>query len=173
MNKNIKKIVCTVIFSLSLLSVNAFATTATYISAAKAQEIALAQTNGGTVTRVRQEYEDRRLVYDIIVQNGAERHSMEIGASDGRIYDYEIKYTSATRNTTTAATTTSTAITAAKAKKIALARIGRGTVRKAELDRENGIMVWEVEIRDGRWEYDLEVNAQTGAIVKYDSDYDD
>ena len=37
---------------------------------------------------------------------------------------------------------------------------------EAELDIENGVLVWEVEFEDGKFEYDFEIDAKTGAIVK-------
>ncbi len=44
---------------------------------------------------------------------------------------------------------------------------------KAELDRENGRMIYEVEFKSGNLEYDYEVDASTGEILKAESEYDD
>ena len=44
---------------------------------------------------------------------------------------------------------------------------------KAELDKEDGIMVYEVEFRYGHYEYDYEINAKTGAIIDYEKEWDD
>ena len=37
---------------------------------------------------------------------------------------------------------------------------------EAELDIENGVLVWEVEFEDSKFEYYFEINAKTGAIEK-------
>ncbi len=37
---------------------------------------------------------------------------------------------------------------------------------EAELEIENGVLVWEVEFEDPKFEYYFEINAKTGAIEK-------
>lgn len=84
------------------------------------------------------------------------------------------------QQTTPAATQPATAaaqeLTAEEAKAIALAHAALSadqvTGLKAKKDRENGLSVWEVEFRQGDWEFDYDVNAETGAIVKWEKDYD-
>lgn len=44
---------------------------------------------------------------------------------------------------------------------------------KIEMDVENGIMVYEVDFHVGNREYDYEINAVTGAVVKYENETDD
>ena len=59
-----------------------------------------------------------------------------------------------------------------KAKQIALAHAGvsEGSIREfeCELDREDGITVYEIDFECGNYEYEYEINAATGEIVKYD-----
>ncbi len=63
-----------------------------------------------------------------------------------------------------------TAVSAAKAKEIALAHAGvspsDASFIRAELDRDDGVQVYEIEFTAGTTEYDYEVDAQTGAILK-------
>ena len=42
-----------------------------------------------------------------------------------------------------------------------------------ELDDEDGILVYEVEFKSGNMEYDYEINAATGAILKHETELDD
>lgn len=44
---------------------------------------------------------------------------------------------------------------------------------KAKLDREDGAMVYDVEFHKNGMEYDYEINAATGDVIKYDSEKDD
>ena len=65
----------------------------------------------------------------------------------------------------------------AKAKSIALNHAGvsenEAYDMDIELDNEDGILVYEVEFKSGNMEYDYEINAATGAILKYESELDD
>ena len=65
-------------------------------------------------------------------------------------------------------------ISADKAQSIALQHAGvsasDATFRKAHLDRDDGIYVYELEFVSGDWEYDYEIHATTGAILDWDRD---
>ena len=64
-----------------------------------------------------------------------------------------------------------------KAKKIALQHAGLNasevTKLKAEKDYDNGIVKYEVEFEKGRMEYDYEIDAETGRILKAEKEFDD
>lgn len=51
--------------------------------------------------------------------------------------------------------------------------VAKGTVVKVELDREDGVVYYEVEIEDGRTEHEIYVNAADGSILKDEIDNDD
>ena len=65
----------------------------------------------------------------------------------------------------------------AKAKSIALNHAGVSENEvydmDIELDNEDGILVYEVEFKSGNMEYDYEINAATGAILKHESELED
>ena len=56
--------------------------------------------------------------------------------------------------------------------KIAFDRVGGGYLIKTELDYDDddGIKKYEIEIKNGNKEYELEINADTGEIIKYEED---
>lgn len=64
-----------------------------------------------------------------------------------------------------------------KARSIALSHAGVASSAvhsfESELDHENGRLVYEIEFKSGNMEYDYEIDAATGAVVKYESEYDD
>ena len=64
-----------------------------------------------------------------------------------------------------------------QAKSIALDHAGftSSQVRfsKVEFDYEDGVPVYEVEFYSGSMEYEYEINAITGSIVKFSSEWDD
>lgn len=65
----------------------------------------------------------------------------------------------------------------AKAKETALSHAGVATDSisnfQCKLDHEDGIMVYEIEFRCSTYEYDYEIHASTGGILKHEKDCDD
>jgi membrane-associated phospholipid phosphatase len=59
------------------------------------------------------------------------------------------------------------AINADRAGQIALRRAGEGAVTEAELERERGGPVWSVEVTTTSAEYDVDVDATTGRVLRY------
>ncbi len=63
-----------------------------------------------------------------------------------------------------------------KAKEIALERAGISgddiVFERVELDLDDGIWQYEVEFRQGRWEYDADIKADDGTVLSFDKDYD-
>ncbi len=64
-------------------------------------------------------------------------------------------------------------ISAEQARRTALERVG-GTIVEEELEKENGKIVYSIEIRDANQKvFDVEVDAETGAIVNVEEEDDD
>lgn len=63
----------------------------------------------------------------------------------------------------------------AKNAAFAHAGVSSGNVSRCQcsLDREDGLMVYEIDFMCGGYEYEYEINAATGAVVKYDKEWDD
>ena len=62
------------------------------------------------------------------------------------------------------------AISEQQAKDIVKKEAPNGQITKFKLDRENGRMVYEIEVMDGNIEKDYEIDAETGAIVKLEQE---
>ena len=45
-------------------------------------------------------------------------------------------------------------------------------IKRIELDYERGRKVYEIKFYQGRLEYEYDVDAETGAIMKFEKDYD-
>ena len=64
-----------------------------------------------------------------------------------------------------------------RAKEIALEKAGlkesEVTLIKVKLDRDDGRYVYEIEFRRGLTEYEAEINAEDGRILKFEKDFDD
>ncbi len=70
------------------------------------------------------------------------------------------------------AANTKTAITEEQAKQTALASVKDGVFKSIELEDEDGVIVYGVEIQSGTNTYDVKVDANTGSVVKTDQDND-
>ena len=163
-----------------------------YIGEARARSIALehAKLAESQVTFIKThlDYDDGYVVYDVEFYSGNTEYDYEIDAVNGTIYEYdhEIEYYAIPNNTTDSNNASGQSsqqagagqyIGEAKAKSLALsaAELSESQVSgmKVKLDREDGRMVYEVELDNGRIEYDYEIDAVSGAILSADVDYDD
>lgn len=59
-----------------------------------------------------------------------------------------------------------------RAKSIALKRVPGARITKIKLDYENGRPVYEGEMHKGGWEYEFDIDAVTGNIIKWEKDRD-
>lgn len=77
----------------------------------------------------------------------------------------------------TSAPSGSSYIGEAKAKAIALSKAGvqESAIRgyEIELDRDDGIVLYEVEFHAGGYEYKVEIHAATGEVLDFDKEWDD
>ena len=151
-------------------------TTGDYITEAEAKSIALkdagVKESAAVFLTVRLDWDDGRPEYEVEFYSGQTEYDYEIHAvtgailsSDRDLENFEIPTVSASSDDM---------ISAEKAKSIALERAPSGTtVLQCKLDRDDGRTVYEVEMRNGRMEYDCDIDAYTGSILKWESDYDD
>lgn len=135
---------------------------------AKAAALAHAGLTAATFTKQELEWEDGRQVYDI-----------EFHTEDYSRYDYEIDaLTGAVRSfsqerSATSSGGTGTVIGLDRAREIALAQVpgaAADSVRQLELDQDDGRQIYEVELVFQGWEYELELDAVTGAVIKFESE---
>ena len=84
-------------------------------------------------------------------------------------------YVIPTQPSTAAANTQTSEISVERAKQIALSHAGVGSTRfkKAKLDYENGVKVYEIEFKVGNLEYEYDINVSNGAIVSSSVEVDD
>ena len=45
-------------------------------------------------------------------------------------------------------------------------------VKKAEMDYEHGRKVWEINFYQGGFEYEYNIDAETGSVLKFEKDWD-
>ncbi len=118
------------------------------------------------------------MVYDVEFYDANTEYDYEIDAVSGEIhgFDREIENYSIPKPSQTTASQEQY-IGEDRAKKIALDHAGRteGAVERlrVKLDRDDGRMIYEVDFREDRMEYEYEIDAIDGTIRQADVDYDD
>ena len=157
------------------------------ISVERAKQIALehAGLSAGEVTFIKAhlDYDDGFRVYDVEFYSCNTEYDYEINAQTGAIHsmDWDVEYFSIPNNGAAgnAATggNTGASISTDRAKQIALEHAGVSASSvpyvKAELDYEHGRLVYEIEFREGWMEYNYEIDANSGAVLHYEKDWDD
>lgn len=166
-----------------------------YIDAEKAKNVALesvgVSSEKATFTKVELEKYENPVVYEIDFYTASHEYDFEIDAKTSEIIE---KNSEALNNTEKENETVSSKgkvtkkesdnsadrgdyIGVSKAKNIALKHAGisksKASFFDAKLDTEDGIRVYEVEFVSGNDEYEYEINAVTGEILKYDKEYMD
>jgi uncharacterized membrane protein YkoI len=174
--KQVKNLMFAILFFLAF-SLQA-AASAAYISEIEAKSIAFqhAGLSEKEISAVSvKQYEKRGMrLYDITFSGGGVKYNYEIDAISGEIVEYE------RRNIGKAIQGSNNGsqgyIGFEKAKSIALAHanVPENELRKyeAELDRHGGRAVYEIEFDHNRTEYEYEIDAETGNIVRWKSEYD-
>ena len=142
---------------------------------AKAVALKHAKLTADQVTFVKQklEREDGRQVYDIeFYTSDYKEYDYEIDAATGLILEFDYDADSFTPPDPSVTGT----ISQDKAREIALAQVPGATAKnmtKLTLDRDDGRLIYEIEIKYNGMEYDFEINAADGVILDMDMDKDD
>ena len=145
------------------------------IGEAKAKSVALSHAgiseSDTSYIYAKKDWDDGRSVYDVEFWADGKEYDYEILASDGTIlsYDYDAEY-----QWNGSSSTSGDTISTEKVKSIVTDRAGvSGTFRELKLERDDGRTVYEGEMRSGRTEYEFTIDAYTGAVLEWDTDWDD
>lgn len=185
------------------IAASSAAGTSTYIGESAAKSAAFTHAgvaeSAASAVKVKLDYDDGQAVYDVEFRVGATEYEYELLASDGTILkserdtddDYVAPSTSTNTNTntstsnttnnTTTNTNTGTGSTtyigesAAKTAAFTHAGVSSSDVYGLEikLDYDDGKAVYELEFQAGQMEYEYEIDAITGSVLKYEQDRDD
>lgn len=130
----------------------------------KAKKLAKKQVKDAKVTSVMKKYSDGIDVYRVKMKSSSKKYELKLHARTGKVLEYKWELTAKTGNG-------NKYIGEEKAKSIALKKVGSGTVVKVEFDYDDGVPIYEVDIQKGMYEYELEIHAKTGKILKYEKEH--
>ena len=112
--------------------------------------------------------------YEIKFHANGYEYEYEVKAADGAILDKDVEREREPVKTTSAS---SNYISADKAKSVAYshANVKAANVKyaKAELDRDDMVVHYDVEFVAGKYEYEYEINAETGKVIAFDKEFND
>lgn len=159
------------------------AQTSAQITQSEAQSIALAHAGVSSANALGMEckldWDDGILIYEVEFRANGIEYEYDILASDGTIMmaerDGDDDWYAPTVSTGSTATGSLIGEAAAKSAALQHAGVSESDVSgmKCELDKDDGSYRYELEFRVGRTEYEYEVDAQTGAIIKAEQEIDD
>lgn len=119
-------------------------------------------------SRVKLERDDGFLIYNVEFYVGNEEYDYEIDADTGRIMDvdYEIEDDFLSEDTQ------GVEISEAEAEKIALEMVPGASSEDLhmKLERDDGRLIYEGDIRYDGMEYEFEINAENGKIISWESE---
>lgn len=154
-----------------------------YIGEQAAQDAALAHAGVSaqnvSFVRTKLDWDNGRWQYEVEFYDQGTEYDYSIDAVTGEVlgYDYDAEYYTANNNTAATQTAPGAQISAEDAKAIALAHAGVSAqdAQRMEMgfDNEHGRSVYEFEWHVGWTEYSCDVDANTGEVVGYSSEYDD
>ena len=180
------------ILAVVILTATSSVASAQTISSARARQIALARvTNNQGVISEKLKTRDGILVYEFDIQTPGPGHQeVRVNARSGAIVankheDDLIGGTAAKAEKTASKAAakvdrevdkifrkeeiarSNATVSEARARQIALRRVPNGTIKDIDLERENGVLVWEVEVvTPGKGREEVIIDAKTGAVLQ-------
>ena len=119
----------------------------------------------------RYDYDDGKEIYEVKFRKGNYRYEYDVNARSGKVVEYSREYS---KKTTAVVNPADKYIGSDKALEIALAKAGLNKsqilYQKVKLDTDGGVKVYEVEFFAGNIEYDFEIDAIKGTVLKYETD---
>ena len=147
------------------------------ISLDEAKAIALADAGltDAVFTKAKLDHDDNNDIYEIEFYSGATEYEYELSVYGGSILKKDVEFA----DLKTAVGGQDIGLEAAKEAAVKDAGLNYADINftKAKKDTDDGILVYEIEFSFGDVEYDYEINASTGGIIKrenkYTTKYDD
>lgn len=137
-----------------------------YIGLAKAKTIVLQKLPGATIQKIELERDDGRVSYEGEAVKGNMEYEFDIDAYTGAILSWEAEQKASAGSTQASAK----GISLSQARAIVEKKLPGARIVEIELDTDDGRKAYEGEAQKGSTEYDFEIDANTGAILKWEAE---
>ncbi len=142
-------------------------TPAVMINQGQAQKIAREKANNATVTEIELEEDDGLTYYQVELENDTHEFEVEIDAFTGKVLIIEMEQRD------DQVSTKSQVMSREAIRQLINKNYADYRIEKIELDDDDGQMVYEIELKAGRTEIDMALDAVTGKVLEFDKDVED
>ena len=143
------------------------------ISMSRCKRMARKKVKKAKIVSCLKKRDDGITVYKVKLTTGKKRFTLVYHAGTGELLEYEWELKTTVSTKPGSSESHKGYIGVSKAKEIALALVPGGVVVKAEFDMDDGVPVYEVDLIKGNYEYEFEIHAKTGKVLKQDVDWND
>lgn len=134
------------------------------ISLQEAKQVATEKVKGGIVTEIELDEDDGRYHFDVDLKDGKYEYDLEVDAFTGEIIKFEKEADKNHKQVKSGKLLT-------KEEAIAIAKKrASGTVQEIELDEDDGRKEYDIEMRDGEFKYEFELDAVTGEFLEFEKE---
>jgi len=132
---------------------------------------------GGTVTGIELDRELAGDIYEVEVKSKGFEYDLDIDAKTGKVLrtdkdDNDDDDFDNDDSDDKVIVSDGKFITEKAAIKIAMKQ-AKGTVTEVKLDEDDGRVIYEIEIQDDKYDYDFDIDAISGEVLKFEKDRDD
>ncbi|MGL4738155.1 MAG: PepSY domain-containing protein [Cellulosilyticaceae bacterium] len=138
--------------------------TQTLLTEEAIKAIVLAEVPNGTITEIDRDLNDLTAHYDVTVIHGNVEYDFEIDAYTGAIRGTEKEFDPNPE------TLTPPTFSEEDAKSIALKEVPGGEITGVTYEGDEFVPHYNISVKLGNYEYDIEIDAQTGAIREIEKD---
>lgn len=134
------------------------------ISLQEAKQVAAEKVKGGTVTEIELDKDDGRYHFDVDMKDGKYEYDLEVDAFTGEVIKFEKEAEKNRKQVKSDKLLT-------KEEAIAIAKKrASGTVKEIELGEDDGRKEYDIEMRDGEFKYEIELDAVTGEFLEFEKE---
>ena len=132
-----------------------------------------------TLERVKLDKDDGRFEYEVDFRVGNTEYEYDIDALTGEVREADRDREDGKENENAVSSKVDSVkeVTAEKALEIALAHAGvskeKAVMDRVETDFEDGKKIYEVEFYSAGYDYDYDIDAETGKVLRFEKEYDD
>ncbi|MCI8365376.1 MAG: hypothetical protein HFG34_10595 [Eubacterium sp.] len=135
------------------------------VSMSKIKKKARKLVKGSKIISARLSVDDGLSEYKLSLKKGNRQYKLVYNAKNGKLLEYEWKQLNSS--------SPKGYIGESKARNIALKKVPGAAITKFEFDKDDGIAVYEVELQKGIYEYEVKINAATGAVIEFEKEIED
>ncbi len=135
------------------------------ITKSQAEKAALAKVKGGIILSGEYEHEAHRYIWSFDVKQGKALKEVWVDPNSGKVLKVSTE-TQSNEKKEKAEKKEPVKVTKTEAEKIALKAVPGGKVTEAELEHEQGMFFWSLDVKSGKATKEVWISPETGKVLK-------